>query len=174
MNNEGVFEGLTDPKLNYLAKRVANAGKLAAYRAVARAGDAGTKAPAPKSIEGIALSRFKAQPAIKQRRGIEKAKAFMALPAAARIRRFGDVGGVDMKSTKPLDEVVLAMPIPTALRPDAAHFKRVSANPALFIDGFQRPDVIDGFSPQLAYDNLRLRIRKVKCNDETDGFLGSE
>ncbi len=176
MNNEGIFEGLIDPKLNFLAKRVANAGRLAAYLAVAQAGEPGTgNSTAPKSaIEAIVLSRFRAQPAIKQRRGIEKAKAFMALPAKARARRFGELASIDLKSVKPIDEVALAMPIPAAMRLDAAHIKRLAADPALFMDGFQRPDAKGGFTPQVDFDNLRLRIRKVKCNDETDGFLGSE
>lgn len=172
----GVFEGLSDPKLDYLAKRVANMGRLATYRMIAKAGDPSkVLAPADKSsIEAIALSRFLAQPAVKQQRAVQKAKAFMALPVASRKRKFGELASIDLQSAKPIHEMARAIPIPAAMRIDAAHVQRLAADPSLFIDGFQQPDAGGGFTPQADFDKLRLRIRKVKCNDETDGAFGSE
>lgn len=172
----GVFEGLSDPKLNYMAKRVANMARLATYRVIAKAGDPSkVVAPADKSsIEAIVLSRFLAQPAVKQQRGVQKAKAFMALPVASRKRKFGDLASIDLSSTKSISEMARTIPIPTAMRFDATHVRRLAADPSLFIEGFKRPDAEGGFTPQTDFDRLRLRIRKVKCNDETDGLWGSE
>jgi hypothetical protein len=172
----GIFESLSDPKLNYLAKRVANTARLAAYRVVAKAGDPSKVViPADKSsIEAIVLSRFLAQPAVKQQRGVQKAKAFMALPVASRKRKFGELASIDLHSAKSMSELARAIPIPAAMRLDATHVQRLAADPSLFIEGFKKPDADGGFTPQADFDNLRLRIRKVKCNDETDGAFGSE
>ncbi|MCR5881338.1 hypothetical protein LRS03_26280 [Rhizobacter sp. J219] len=172
----GVFEGLSDPKLDYLAKRVANTARLATYRVIAKAGDPSkVVAPADKSsIEAIVLSRFRAQPAVKQQRAVQKAKAFMASPLASRKRKFGELASIDLHSTKSIHEMARTIPIPAGMRLDAAHLKRLAADPSLFIEGFKQPDADGGFTPQADFDNLRLRIRKVKCNDETDGFFGSE
>jgi len=172
----GVFEGLSDRKLDYLAKRVANTARLATYRVIAKAGDPSkVVVPADKSsIEAIALSRFLVQPAVKQQRGVQKAKAFMALPLASRKRKYGELASIDLHSAKPIHEMARTIPIPAAMRLDAAHLQRLAADPSLFIEGFKQPDADGGFTPQADFDKLRLRIRKVKCNDETDGFLGSE
>lgn len=176
MSSEGIFEGLVDPKLRYIAKRVTNAGKLAAYRAIARADDPDSTAAAGSrsAIDSIVLARFRSQPATKQRRGIEKAKAFMALPAARRARVYGDLANIDLNAAQPLDKLARALPIPAAMKLDAADLKRIAAKPIVFTDEPDEPGDGGGFAPQNDYDNLRLRIRKVKCIDETDGALGSE
>lgn len=173
--NEGVFEGIADPKLAYIARRVANAGRLAAFHAIARIADPSKVATATGNteIERIALARFRVQPVQKQRRGIEKAKAFVALPTAARGRRFGSLASIDVKATQAIDIQALAAPVPAAMRIDLAHLRQIAANPQLLFEVADGPDD-GGFAPQIDYDNLRLRIRKVKCNDETDGAFGSE
>lgn len=173
--NEGVFQGIADPKLAYLARRVANAGRLAALHAIARIADPSKVATATGNteIERIALARFRVQPEQKLRRGMEKAKAFVALPMAARERRFGALAAVDLKAAQPIDVQALAAPVPMGMRIDSAHLKHIAANPQLLFETDDGPD--DGhFAPQVDYDNLKLRIRKVKCNDETDGAFGSE
>lgn len=176
MSSDGIFEGLADPKLRFIAKRVANTGKLAAYRAIARADDPDSpaKAASKSAIDAVVLARFRSQSVIKQRRGIEKAKAFMALPADKRVRGFGDLAKVDMNSAKSVDKMALDVPIPAAMKLVAADIKRISAKPILFGDEPNEPDNDGGFAPQTDFDNLRLRIRKVKCIDETDGTFGSE
>lgn len=177
MSSEGVFEGLADPKLKYIAKRVLNAGKLEAIRTIAAAEDSEQPASSQSPLGKIVLTRFRSQPAMRQRRGIERAKAFVALPVARKARRFGELANIDLNGTKAVDGEALAAPIPAPMRMDTAYLKRLAANPALMIEGLRRTednDDDDAFAPQNDYDNLRLRIRKVKCNDETDGFMGTE
>lgn len=172
----GVFEGLSDPKLDYIAKRVANMARLATYRVIAKVGDPSkVVAPADKSsIEAIVLSRFLAQPAVRQQRGVQKAKAFMALPVASRKRKYGELASIDLNSAKSINEMARTIPIPAAMRIDATHLRRLVADPSLFIEGFKQPEAEGGFTPQADFDNLRLRIRKVKCVDETDPESGGD
>jgi hypothetical protein len=173
--SEGVFQGIADPKLAFLARRVANAGRLAALSAIARIGDPSKVAAATSDsrIEQIALSRFRVQPAAKHRRGIEKAKAFVALPPVARGRRFGALAAIDLGGSGAIDAKAMAAPVPAPMKIDASHLKRIAENPGLLFADADGPN--DGrLAPQANFDNLKLRIRKVKCNDETDGAFGSE
>jgi hypothetical protein len=161
---------IADPRLRRIAVRVVREAELAIEKVAANhaeppnfplaAGDS-------KSIEQILVSRFRTLPQLTQRKAGMNAMHRINAPAQVRTKRFGDLAGIDLRKSVAVDAQVAALPFPATLKLPPGHLATL---PHLHGSVLTVP----GLAPQQTTDKLELRIHKVKCLDETNGFLGSE
>lgn len=160
---------ITDPKLRKVLLRVAREAEMAIEKVAANFKQPG-RFPLPsdqKSLERILQSRFAALHPETQKAAATKALNRIKAPAAVRAARFSDLVRVDLSKPIAVEAQSNALPFPEALKFSASHLTTI-ANLQVNISGN------GGLARQLAIDKLEFRIHKVKCVDETDGFLGSE
>lgn len=160
---------LADAKLRKIAVRVAREAELAIEKVAANHAQP-AKFPLSseaKSVEQILASRFTSLPRAVQQRGARAALDRINAPAAVRARRFGDLASVDLTKATSVDAQVQALPFPAALKLPPNHLTSLTNLHGQVL-------VSSGLVPQQTTDKLELRIHKVRCVDETDGFLGSE
>jgi len=160
---------LADPKLRKIAVRIAREVELALEKVAANHTQAAKfpLSPDSKSVERILASRFATLPTAIRQSASTKAVARISAPAAVRKARFGDLVNVDLTKVTAVDAQVQALPFPAALKLPSNYLNTLTHLHGQVL-------VSPGLTPQQTTNKLELRIHKVKCLDETDGFLGSE
>jgi hypothetical protein len=163
--NQGT--GIPDPKLHAIAERVLALFFLAGEKAVAHLADpAAYPLPAdPRSIEHVLLKRFQFLPPARQQKGLAKVMASVRAPAQSRAVHYGDLAQVNLRSPQPVVEQALALGLPPSLKFPLSQLQPPPAEAPM--------TVCSGSLPELP-DRLWLRVLKVECLNETDGFQGSE
>jgi hypothetical protein len=121
-----------------------------------------------RSLEEILAGRFKTLPEVTKKAGALKAVASIQVPAAVRQKRFKDLAKVALTKATPVEAQAEAIPLPDDLKLPKDHLKKLTK-----LHG-QILDLPPGLAPQQTTNKLELRIHKVKCVDETNGFLNSE
>lgn len=165
----GQVTELADAKLRKLAVRVAREAELAIEKVAANRKDA-AKFPLAgdaKSIERILSDRFSALKAEVQDAAATRALQRLGAPTAVRAARFGDLIAIDVHKAIAVDAQARALPFPAALKFPLSHLQTLAQVPTPGLASV-------GLVPQTTTDKLELRIHKVTCLDETNGFLGSE
>lgn len=152
-----------DEVLRGIAVRIAREAELAMEKVAASHSrpDVFKVTGMPHSVEAMFATRFAQLTPAVQQGASHRALLRMRAPALRRARRFGDLARVDL--TRPLEEQFQR--IPSALQASATKAWIKDLMPS------QLPPAV---TPAPSTDKLELRIHKVKCLDETDGFLGSE
>lgn len=154
---------ITDPKLRKVLKPIVRQAELAMEKVAANHHQpAGFPLPkGDKTIEGILRTRFKELPAQAKSRAAGNALSRVAQPTNVRTARFASVGAVDLSSSVAIETQLekLTLPVKMSISELAA---AVAA-----------PVVADP-TPNPALNNIEFRIHRVRCIDETNGFLGSE
>jgi hypothetical protein len=160
---------LPDPKLQKIAERIALEAELAVEK-VAVSFTQPTEYPLTsdaKSIERILESRFNILPQATKQAAAARAINRINAPAAERAARYGDLAGVDLTNSVAIDTQVQALLFPEDLKLPPDH-------PIIIFNLRRQERVPAVLLRQQATNKLELRIHRVKCLDETDGFLGSE
>ncbi|GAD85269.1 hypothetical protein FEK33_12530 [Nocardia asteroides NBRC 15531] len=167
ITNTQVVE-LADPKLRALALRVVRELELTAERVAAHHGDRSRfRLPTqPDSVEALFDAQFRSLPQPTQALAAQRALTRLQAPAAVRARRLGDLTRIDLSVPVSVETQAMAIPLPAAARfsdADIAKLERLALG-----------DLISGLTPQQPTNTLELRVHRVICVDETDGFLGTE
>jgi hypothetical protein len=161
---------LTDPKIRKIALRIAKEAELAIEKVAANHTQA-AKFPIAsnaESFETTLKTRFETLPQSTKQAASIKAVARVQTPPVVRTRHFGDLAGVDLSSDTSIDEQVKAIALPAPLKFSATELSAFTKRQ----DGTPAASVAEAAQPTT--NKLELRIHKVKCVDETNGFLGSE
>lgn len=148
--------------------------KLAAFKAAAnRAKPKTYQLPADaSSFEQLLAGRLATRPALAQAAAVQWATRLAADPAA-QTRLFGSLAKVDVRSARPVADLVHSaapLAVNRAQLEQAAQIR--------FADDLIAPpapgtaQVMSATAP--AGKSLKIRIHRVICEDESDGFLGSE
>jgi hypothetical protein len=169
VTNSQVIE-VPDAQIREIAVRVARQAELAMEKVAARHANPSKFAlpTQPKSLEQVLQSRFGALPDVTKKAASIQASARLAQPAAVRQRRFKDLARVDLTKATPVEAQAQALPFPAELKISKARFTELTRVPA----ESAAADVAAAAVAPL--NRLELRIHKVRCDDETNGFLGSE
>src|SRR5262249_46693998 len=88
-------------------------------------------------------------------------------PADIRAARFGDLIAIDLTKPTAIEAQADALPFPPALKLPSDYLQNLTSRPVENL-------VASGGPAEPTTTKLELRIHKVKCLDETDGFLGTE
>lgn len=171
-NPEGSLDTITDPKLAPIVKRIGTELRLASLKAVAHASDpARYPMPAePTALERLMLTRVRTRKPDELTAAISRARPYLALDAVGRKRQFGQLAAVDLHAATAIAAQVRALPVPDAMRFARADLDHLAANPARYLGGVTAPVTAPAgpvTAPQ-ALDRLELRVRAVKCVDETN------
>ena len=161
-----------DPALRAVLKRVVREFELAAEKVAANAAEPAAF-PLPEesgSIEQVLARRFRALPATDRKAaGVAVAKRIKA-PAAVQQRRLLELAAVDLAKPTAIEKQAAALGAPKVRLTRAQLVAEAAAAGAA--------QVKDAATPPAAaaqrLTKLELRIHKVRCDDETNGFLGSE
>jgi hypothetical protein len=147
------------PDQQPLANHLLNTLELALEKAVAHAG-APTEfaAPAANSLEAAMVTRLRALPAANQHAAIARALSSARASTAVRAQRFGPLAQVNLRTG-------------AAVADQAQPFAPVLPLGTLMQSA---PPVLKPASTLKPFNTLELRVRRVTCIDETDGFLGTE
>jgi hypothetical protein len=167
VTNSQIIE-LADPKVRAIAVRVAREAELGVEK-VAASHDQPSKFPLATdtdSLEQILASRFKTLPESTKKAAAITAVARIQKPAAIRARRFGDLARIDLGKPTPVEVQAEALPFPVGLKMHVSHLTGLTK--------LHGDVVATGLVPQQTTNKLELRIHRVRCIDETNGFLGSE
>ena len=160
---------LEDPNIQRIAERIALEAQLAVEKVAASNADL-SRYPltsAKESIEQILKARFDALPQSVQQAASTYAITRISAPAAEREERYGDLARVDLTSATAIDAQAQALPFPE-------HLKLPSDHPIVIFNLRRQGSAAPMLLRQQTSSQLEFRIHKVKCLDETDGFLGSE
>lgn len=162
-----------DPALRAVLKRTVREFELAAEKVAANAAEPAAF-PLPEeggSIEQVLAGRFRALPATDRKAaGVAVAKRIKA-PAAVQQRRLQDLAGVDLAKPTAIEKQVAALGRPTGLKLTRAQLIAEAA--AAGAQVVPKAATLPTAAAQ-RLTKLELRIHKVRCDDETNGFLGSE
>lgn len=161
---QSVVTEIADPKLRKLLSRVVREMELSIEKVAANhSKPKDFPLPAdPNSTERILAARFNSLSKAVKDRSADRSLNILNAPREARLKRFGDLANVNLKSDEPIGSQVRAMPFPAELKltlaqPTGAATNGAGLNPA-------------AAAPQLT--KLEFRLHKVKCLDETGGFFG--
>jgi hypothetical protein len=162
-----------DPALRAVLKRTVREFELAAEKVAANAAEpAAFPLPEePGSIEQVLAGRFrKLSPTDRKAAGIAVAKRVKA-PAAVQQRRLQELADVDLAKPTAIEKQVSALSHPAALKLTRAQLvAEAAAAGAKVVPNAATPPT----AAAQRLTKLELRIHKVRCDDETNGFLGSE
>jgi hypothetical protein len=122
----------------------------------------------PKSVEQILAARFKTLPEVTRTAAATRALTRINAPKALRVARFGDLSAIDQTKPVAVDSQANAIPLPPQFK-----FQQAEVGALANLHGSVLSNSA-GLIPMQTTNRLELRIHKVKCLDETDGFLGSE
>ncbi len=158
---DGIVRELADPKVRAIAQRVVREAELAAEKVAANGRQPAQFPLSPRrtSLEAILAERFRSLPEATQQAAGKAALGRLAAPAESRLTRFGDLASVDLRSPRAVDEQAEARPFPASLKVTRAYLQGL-----VEVHG----QVLSGFKPQETLDRLQLRIRRVKCLNETN------
>ncbi len=160
---------IRNPKIERILRDVAREFEFAGLRVAAHAAepDRFLLADKPDSIEQLLQSRFSELPVDNRKRAGQRAAAVLKRPDAIVTRRFGVLandGDPSGRVTMTREELEQA------------------AEEQLGLDAGASSDAVESTSKGAAaeavlirpFNRLRFRVSRVKCVDETNGFLGSE
>lgn len=155
---------ITDAKLRKVLKPILLQAELAAEKVAANHHQ--PKAFAlPKqagALESILQERFKTLPAQVKSKAATGALARVAQPVSVRKTKLGALGAIDLASAEPIETQLKSVKLPVVkmtMRELAAAVNAPAVEPALTTAPLRQ---------------VEFRIHRVRCIDETNGFLGSE
>ena len=159
--------GIPDPVLRPIAERVRTVMLLAGEKAMAHVMDPVDypMPPGRNSLEELFLARFQSLSQEKRERSLGRFKSGMRVLEDARNRAQADLAKIELHSQQPVAEQAFKIGLPASLKISPTDWSRFA--------GRQPSHVMSGPTPALS-DRLWLRIRRVECLDETDGFGGFE
>jgi hypothetical protein len=178
---------LRDPNLRELGNRIFKMTRVASEKAVAHYKDS-KKYPISddqKSLEQIFLNRLKSLPQLSRELAVKKVMSVVDERPAVRARYYRELSHFDLRSETSIDDQIRNIHLTAGLNLSKYRYatKIQAAEPGLFsFDGILGPQLspetfalmeIDTEAQEVT-NKLEFRIHKVKCVDETDGFLGSE
>lgn len=114
------------------------------------------------AFENLLAARFRTLPASLKQVSATKAMARMTAAPAVRAARFLDLSAVNLTITRAIEVQVRDLPFPIDLKLPPNYLRDLLNKPK------PQPPAIPPMN------QLEFRIHRVKCVDETDGFLGSE
>ena len=158
---------ITDPKVRQVLTPILRQAELAAEKVAAhhQQPKSFTLPAATGSLETILAKRFAELPEAAKAKAATNAVKRLAEPAAVRAKRFGEIGAVDLASSVPIEE--------QAAKAGAAVAPAVKLTINDLAKALAVPKgVVKGTFPALR--QVELRLRRVRCIDETNGFFGSE
>jgi len=157
---------LRNPQLAAIAKRILRKAELAAEKIAANHAEPARYplATASDGIEAILAPRFKTLPTLQKKQAGERALARLTQPSRVRATRFSELMKVDLQSQIAIDLQAAKLLKPISF--DAA------AKTALMAEVKKAP--LAAPPPPTAYNRVALRIRSVRCEDETNGAFGLE
>jgi hypothetical protein len=149
--------------------------KLAAFKAAAnRAKPKSYPLPADaKSFEQLLAARLASRPALAQAAAVKWATRLAADPVA-QVRLFGALAKVDVRSARPVAELAQTAAPLVVNRPQLEQAAQIRFADDLIPGMATPPQVMAASGSAPAGKVLKIRIHRVICEDETDGFLGSE
>ncbi len=153
---------ITDPAIRAIAQRVANTVNVAAGKAVASTVEP-AKFPLPKeqgSLEHLMRGRFQRLPQAAQAKAKANVMALVKSPMAQRQKQFGDLAGLDLSSTVPVEAQAAAAPLPKAMMLPAGTLTARAGTAA-------GAAAAAPAAAAAANKELALRIHRVTCRDET-------
>ncbi len=156
---------ITNPKLRNLLLRVTREMELSIEKVAANhANPKDFPLPSdPNSTEQILASRFNSLPkTVKDRSGGRAMERLNASPDV-RLKRFGELANVNLKTNASIGSQVSAMPLPAGLKLTLDQLTGV-------VNGLPVSPVL----PVTQMSNLEFRLHKVKCLDETGGFIAEK
>ncbi len=162
-----------DPTLRAVLKRTVREFELAIEKVAANHAEP-SAFPMPAeagTTEQILARRFKALPkATKSAAAVAVAPRVSASPSVQQ-RRLKDLAGVELRKPTAIEKQVQALPRPAGLTLTKAQLlAEAKAAGAVVVSGAgAAPSAVAAKTTK-----LELRIHKVRCDDETNGFLGSE
>lgn len=155
---------ITDPNLRKVLKPILLQAELAAEKVAAHHHQ--PKAFAlPKqagALESILQERFTTLPALVKSKAATSAQARLAQPASVRTTRLGPLGAVDLASAEPVETQMKKVELPKVKMTVKELAAAVGAPAAQAATS----------APPLR--QVELRIHRVRCVDETNGFAGTE
>lgn len=157
---------LNDPKLQKIALRIVREAELAIEKVAANHKQA-AKFPvsiSKASFEGILKTRFAKLPQVKKDNASAKAQSAINLPAATRKKRLGDLSGIDLSVETAVDVQAKSIALPASLKFSATEIA------SIFPAGTLALPISTGIAAPVT-NKLELRIHKVRCVDETGGWL---
>lgn len=157
---------IDNPELREIATRVLNTMQLAAEKATAHQAEPATYpiSSDPDSFEQLFSSRFQQLRPEQQQAGITNVMAAIEAPEAERIRVYGDLAKVDLRS--PIAVEVQANNSPLS---DSLQFSQSETNNLL-----EFPSQVSSRGTAGLTHTLELRIHRVKCVEETSGWGGRD
>jgi hypothetical protein len=164
---------IPERELRMVAMRALNTARLALHRAVAHHAEP-QSFPIPsnaRSLERLFLARFQRLRPEARRGSVEKVLPLITKPLAERIRIYGDLVNVNLKSTASVRAQVQALPLPPEIKTAIEQIRRrVTASVAR--EPLQ-PETVPAQTARSLFGGedrgelLELRIRSVKCIEET-------
>lgn len=161
----------SDPALRVVLRRIVREYELALEKVAAHHAEPSTF-PLPSgagTVEQVLFRRFEALPKeLRSAAATDVARRINA-PEAFRQSRFGDLAGVNLRKPMTIEEQVQALPETAAPKLTRASLLAEAAAVGIVP---AKPAASAAAAPTTT--KLELRIHKVRCVDETNGFLGSE
>jgi hypothetical protein len=167
INTNSEVGEIADPKLRKLLLRVVREMELSIERVGANHAKP-NEFPLPadlNSTEHILAARFKSLPAtVKDRAGSKALESLNASPEA-RLKRFGDLAKVDLKTNTSVGSQVKRLPLPSGL---SFTMEELTAGVTNGVTGGVSALAVNPVpAPGSKATKLELRLHKVKCVDET-------
>ncbi|HMG43636.1 MAG TPA: hypothetical protein VK611_20060 [Acidimicrobiales bacterium] len=159
-----VLGDITDPKVRKVLQPIIQQAQLAAEKVAAHHHQpkAFLLPKDPKSLEGILQTRFAELPQQVKSKAANNALASLAQPASARASRVGELAKINLASAEPIETQMRKIAIPKVKLTTAELLKAVHAPAAVAVTSAK------------AYKQVELRLHRVRCVDETNGWFGSE
>jgi hypothetical protein len=165
-----------DPTLKSIVKRTTAMLRLCAVKAAAHLSDpAAYPMPSdPNSIERLFSARLATRPAESQQRAKQWATQLQTAPEATRTALLGELRWVDLKSDKPVATLASASAVPLSISKLDVE-KSVTQLSALKLASATASNPPKVMSATVEKANtLKVRIRQVICEDETDPQIGDD
>jgi hypothetical protein len=164
-------------QLRPIAEQLLLEARIAAEKAVAHISSPRTY-PLPQrgdepSLEHVLVHRLKERPASSRKRAEDQIMPSVRADAASRAKRYGELAKVDLRSTTPI--AVQAARLDTGLTLSTEALLAVAGATTASAPSQSPPKgSAAALSAAPAFKSLQVRLKTVKCWDETDGFGGSE
>jgi hypothetical protein len=186
---ETEITNITDPVLCNIAKWVRLQLELAVEKVAAHHADP-TRFPLStntNSFEQILSGRFNSLSPAKRTAAANRALSRINATPSIRKRHYAELATIDLKSNVAIEEQAFSHAFPERLKITEAHLAGIQAISGQIFEpnNILQPDLFDAVIPvnveTLAKSaasskctKLAVRLHKIRCVDETDGFLGTE
>ena len=159
-----VLGDITDPKVRKVLQPIIQQAQLGAEKVAAHHHQPkGFLMPKdPKTLEGILQTRFAELPEQVKSKAANNALASLAQPASARASRVGELAKVNLASAEPIEAQMKRIAFPKVKLTIDELAKAVHAEAKVAAIAAK------------AYKQVELRLHRVRCADETNGWFGSE